>query len=73
VRVTKTIPVPPVSYRPSREDRLKLEQLRATFPNQQWKEVYDWVFGLECVRAEIRSRIGADLPLVDVLAEAQSS
>jgi hypothetical protein len=48
--------------------RLKLEQLRATFPNQQWKEVYDWVFSLPAVREEIVMRLGFDRPLIEVLS-----
>jgi len=50
--------------------RLKLEQLRATFPNQQWKEVYDWLFSLPPVREAIIERLVVEQVRTPPAAEA---
>lgn len=51
------MPTTVVSYRPAPEDALKLEQLRGTFPKQQWKEVFDWIFDNDDLVEAIKARI----------------
>ena len=51
---------PVISFRPADPDlHVKLEQLRATMPKQQWAEVFTWLFQQPDVRAAIRARVTA--------------
>jgi hypothetical protein len=47
----------PVSFRPTTEQALKLEQLRATFPFGRWSEAFSWLFEQPEVTAVIRERV----------------
>jgi hypothetical protein len=49
----------PISFRPDPDLLLRLEQLRATFPKQQWKEVFTWIFECPEVRTRIRERVSS--------------
>ena len=40
---------PVVSFRTDADTHMKLEQLRATFPKQQWSEVFNWLLAQDCV------------------------
>jgi hypothetical protein len=48
---------PVVTFRAEHDLHLKLEQLRATFPRQQWAEVMNWLFDQPCVVEAIRERV----------------
>lgn len=51
---------PVITFRAAPELHLKLEQLRATFPKQQWAEVFTWLFEQECVLEAIRDRVNGE-------------
>ena len=48
---------PPITWRPDADTRLKLEQLRATFPKQRWGDVMGWLFEQPEVIVIIRERM----------------
>jgi hypothetical protein len=48
---------PVVSFRASPDLHCKLEQLRATFPKQQWAPVFEWLFEDEDLMAKISERV----------------
>ncbi|MCD6056546.1 MAG: hypothetical protein K0R44_18 [Thermomicrobiales bacterium] len=48
---------PVVTFRADPDLHLKLEQLRATFPKQQWAEVFVWLFSEPRVVEMIRERV----------------
>lgn len=51
---------PVISFRTDPNLHLKLEQLRATFPNQQWGESMTWLFEQPCVIELIKERVNGD-------------
>lgn len=50
---------PVISFRTKPDLHLKLEQLRATFPNQRWSEMAEWLFDQPAVIELIRERVNA--------------
>lgn len=53
-----TVSSPVISFRPPDETlHMKLEQLRSTFPKQQWAETFKWLFEQEEVTDVIRARV----------------
>jgi hypothetical protein len=48
---------PVVSFRTDADTHLKLEQLRATFPKQQWSEVFTWLLADPTVVAVITNKV----------------
>lgn len=53
-----TVPLAsPITWRPDPELRLKLEQLRVTFPRQRWGDVMGWLFSQPEVIVLLRERM----------------
>lgn len=48
-----------VSFRAQADLHHKLNMLRATFPEQKWGEVFDWVFSQDCLVERIRERLNS--------------
>jgi hypothetical protein len=51
---------PVISFRADPEQCCKLEQLRASFPKQQWAEVFTWLLTHPQVQALIRDQVGVE-------------
>lgn len=48
---------PVISFRADPDLHMRLEQARATFPKQQWGEVFSWLLHDPDVVAKIRDRV----------------
>jgi hypothetical protein len=46
-----------ISFRLTDADRLRMENLKATFPDQGWRHVYEWLLALPGVADAINHRI----------------
>jgi len=51
---------PVVSFRAAPDLHLKLEQARATFPRQQWSELFTWLLEQDAVCDLMRQRVNGD-------------
>lgn len=60
VPLQRALRAQPIAWRPLIQHAVRLDHLRATFPNQQLSEMMDWLLEQDAVREAILERIEID-------------